>query len=104
MEQSKNFYQSYADYCEKDQSIYKSASLAVKYANEGEADLAIEQLNIFATQDDFQYWMLVFLKVDPLINPIKNHPEFDDVMQKIEKRFWGNQSRIKESLEEKELI
>ncbi len=104
VEQAKDFYQSYANYCENDQSIYKSASLAVKFANEGKIDQAIEQFNIFATQDNFQYWMLVFLKIDPLIDPMKDHPAFDDVMKKIEDRFWENQSRLKESLEEKRLI
>jgi hypothetical protein len=103
-EQSKDFYKAYADYCENDQSIYKSASLAVKFANEGEIDLAIEQLNIFAMQDNFQYWMLVFLKIDPLIDPLKDHPAFDDVMRKIEDRFWENQARLKKSLEEEGLI
>lgn len=103
-EQAKDFYQAYADYCENDQSIYKSASLAMKFATEGEIDLAIEQLNIFATQDNFQYWMLVFIKIDPLTNPLRDNPAFDEVMQKIEDRFWENQSRLKESLEEKGLI
>jgi len=103
-EESKSFYQSYADYCANDESIYKSASLAMIYANEGEIDLAIEQLNIFAMQDDFQYWILVFLKVDPLMNPLRGNPAFDDVMQKIEDRFWQNHARLKESLEEEGLI
>lgn len=104
VEQAKVFYQAYADYCENDQSIYKSASMAVKYANEGEIDLAIEQLKVFATQDNFQYWMLVYLKIDPLINPLRGNPAFDEVMQTIEDRFWENQSRLKESLEEKGLV
>ncbi len=103
-DRAKGFYQSYADYCDIDQSIYKSASLAAKFANEGAVDQAIEQLNIFAEQDNFQYWMLVFLKVDPLMNALQDAPGFDDVMQKIEDRFWENQSRLKESLEEKGLI
>ena len=103
-EKAKDFYQSYTDYCENDQSIYKSASLAMKFANEGELDQAIEQLNIFATQDNFQYWLLVFMEVDPMMDPLKDHPAFDDVMQKIEDQFWDNQSRLKASLEEKGLI
>lgn len=102
--QSMDFYRAYAEYCENDQSIYKSASLAVKFANEGKIDLAIEQFNVFAMQDNFQYWMLVFLKIDPLINPLKDNAAFDDVMQKIEDRFWENQSRLKKSLEEEGLI
>ena len=104
IERSKDFYQSYADYCENDQSIYKSASMAVKYANDGEMELAIEQFNRFAKEDNYQYWMLVFLKIDPLLNPMKDHPAFDDVMQKIKDRFWENQSKLKESLEEEGLI
>ncbi len=103
IEQSQEFYKSYADYCENDQSSYKSMNLAVKFASEGEVDLAIEQLNIFATQDDFPYWIL-FLKDDPLINSLKGNQAFDDVMQKIEDRFWENQAKLKESLEEKRLI
>lgn len=103
-EQAKSFYRSYSDYCESDQSIYKSMSFAMKYANEGEMDLAIEQLNIFATQDNFQYWSLVFRDVDPVLNSLKGHPGFDGVMQKIEDRFWENQARLKESLKKQGLI
>nr|MBX2817740.1 helix-turn-helix domain-containing protein [Saprospiraceae bacterium] len=103
-EQSKDFYQAYAEYCENDQSIYKSASLAMKYANEGEVDLAIEQLNIFSKQDNFWYWMLVFIKVDPLTNPLKDNPAFDEVMKKIEDRFWQNQAKLKNSLKKEGLI
>jgi len=103
-EQSKEFYQSYAEYCENDQTIYRSANMAAKFANEGKIDEAIEQLNIFATQDNFQYWMIVFLEVDPLLNPLRDNPAFDEAMQKMEDRFWENQSRLKESLEEEGLL
>ncbi|MBD8489199.1 helix-turn-helix domain-containing protein [Echinicola sp. CAU 1574] len=103
-EQSKHYYQAYTEYCENDQSIYKNASLAMKFANEGKIDLAIEHLNKFAMQDNFQYWILVFMKIDPLVTPLRDHPAFDEVMQKIEDRFWENQARLEKSLEEKELI
>lgn len=104
VEQSMEFYRSYAEYCEKDESIYRSMSLAMKFANEGEIDRAIEQLNIFSRQDNFQYWTLVFLEVDPLMNPLRGNPAFDEAFEKIEYRFWENQSRLKESLEEEGLI
>jgi len=104
VKESKVFYKSYTDYCENDKSIYKSASLAVKYANEEEIELALEQLNIFAIQDNFQYWMLVFLEIDPLINPLRDHPAFHEVMQKIEDRFWENQAMLRKSLNAKGLI
>ena len=103
-EQAADFYSAYTDYCETDQSIYKSASMVTKYAYEGENDQAIEQLKVFATQDNYKYWFLVFMEIDPLIKPLKNHPEFEEVMQKIEDRFWENQTKLKKSLEEKGLI
>ena len=102
--QASKFFSAYAEYCEKYQSIYKSASMAVKYAYEGKNDKAIDQLKLFATQDNYQYWILLFIKTDPVYKPLKNNPEFIEVMQKIEDQFWDNQHRLKKSLEEKGLI
>ena len=102
--QASKFFDAYSEYCEKDQSIYKSASMAVKYAYEGKNDKAIEQLKVFAAQANYQYWILVFLKIDPLIKPLKSHPDYDGIMQKIEGRFWKKQNILKKLLEEKGLI
>ncbi len=103
-EEASDYFNAYAAYCEKDQSIYKSMSLAMMYANAGKNDQAIEQLKVFATQDNYQYWILVYMEINPLLNPLKNHPEFDETMQKIKDRFWKNQRKLKKSLEEKGLI
>ncbi|MDN5215076.1 helix-turn-helix domain-containing protein [Fulvivirgaceae bacterium BMA12] len=103
-EQAAKYFNTYAEYCERDQSIYKSASMAVKYAHEEKFDQAIEQLKIFSNQDNYQYWMLLFFEKDPLVAPLKSHPEFDGIIQKIEDRFWENQAKLRKSLEEKGLI
>jgi len=102
--QASKFFNAYAEYCEKEQSIYKSASMAVKYAYEGKNDKAIEQLNVFATQDNYQYWILIFMKTDPVYKQLKNHREFKEVMKKIEDHFWEKQKKLKKLLKEKELI
>jgi TolB-like protein/AraC-like DNA-binding protein/Tfp pilus assembly protein PilF len=102
--QATKFFNAYAEYCEKDQSIYKSASMAVKYAYEGKNDKAIEQFKVFATQDNYQYWILLFMKTDPILKPLKSNPEFDGIMQKIEDRFWEKQKNLKKLLENKGLI
>jgi len=102
--QAADFYSAFTEYCENDQSIYQPASLATKYVHEKKYDLAIEQLNIFATKNNYQYWILLFLDKDPLMEPLKTHPEFDVVIQKIKNRFWENQSELKASLEDKGLI
>lgn len=103
-EQAAKFFQAYTEYCEKDQSIYKSASLAVKYAYEGENDKAIEQLKIFATQDNYQYWILLFMETDPLIKPLKSHPEFKGIIKKINTRFWDQHNKLEKILENKGLL
>jgi TolB-like protein len=103
-EQAAPFFSAYTHYCKTDQSIYKSVNMMSKYAQEGKNDQAIEQLKVFATQDNYKYWLLVFLEIDPLIKPLKNHPEFEQVMQKIKDRFWENQIKLRKSLEAKGLI
>lgn len=98
------FFSSYIDFCEKDQSIYKSFSMASRHVQEGENDQAIEQLKVFATQDNYKYWILVFMEIDPILKPLENHPEFDEVMQNIKDRFWKNHSSLRTSLEKNGLI
>ncbi len=86
-----------------DQSIYKSTSLAIKYVNEGKNDQAIEQLKVFAMQDNYQYWILVFMEIDPLLKPLKSHPEYEEVNKKIKDRFWENQTKLKVAEEKSDL-
>jgi hypothetical protein len=102
--QAAKFFKAYTQYCEKDQSIYKSASMAVRYAYEGKNAKAIEQLKVFATQDNYQYWILLFMEKDPILKPLKNQREFDEIMQKIEDRFWKKQNKLKKLLENKGLL
>ncbi|MCG2417815.1 helix-turn-helix domain-containing protein [Aequorivita sp. F47161] len=101
---AEDFYKTYAAYCESDQSIYQPASLAMKYLHENKPDLAIEQLKLFASKNNYQYWILLFLEKDPLMKTLKNHPEYEVVVQKIKDRFWENNRQLKKSLKEKGLI
>ena len=103
-EQAADFFKSYAEYCERDISIYKSASMALKYAHEGKIDEGIEQLKIFSLQNHYQYWILLFLELDPLIEPLKSHPDYKETIEEIKDRFWENQAKLRASLEEKGLI
>ncbi len=103
LKEAENFFSEYSEYCEEDQSIYRSFNMAVKYAYEGKIDQAIEQLRIFSEVENYQYWFLLF-EDEPLLKPLKGHPEFESIMQKIKDRFWENQARLKESLKEGGLI
>ncbi|GAA4968758.1 helix-turn-helix domain-containing protein [Algibacter aquimarinus] len=99
-----DLYSAYSQYCENDESIYKPASLASKYVHEGKFDLAIENLQKFATKNNFQYWILLFTDKDPLMDQLKNHPEYKSTIKKIENRFWENHNQLKQSLKDSKLI
>ncbi len=103
-EQAARFYESYEAYCEGDDSIYKGVSLAALHMHRNEPDLAMEQLKIFSTQRNIQYWFLLFLDTDPLFRRLASHSEYATTIQKIEKQFWEDHNRLKKSLEEKDLI
>lgn len=103
-ERAAKFFDAYAEYCEKDQSIYKSASIAVKYAYEGMNDKAIEQLKAFSTQDNYQYWILLFMDKEPILKPLKSNSEFDVVIEKIRNRFWQRHDLLQKELVGKGLI
>lgn len=103
-EKASEFFASYAEYCENDESIYQPASMAALYTHEGKFDQAIAQLKVFATNSNYQYWLILFMETDPVFKPLKNHPEFKEVMRKIEDQFWDSHRQLKKSLEEKGLI
>jgi len=101
--EAEHFFNDYTAYCEEDQTPNRSANLAVKCAYEGNIDQAIEQLRIFSEVENIQYWFL-FMEDEPLFKPLKSHPDFEGIVQKIKDRFWENQEVLKESLEEEGLI
>ncbi|WP_397447548.1 helix-turn-helix domain-containing protein [Polaribacter sp. R77954] len=103
-DKAEKYFNKYKDYLEKDESIYREASLAMLYLYESKPDKAIDAYDKFSLQDGFQYWILLFLEEDPLVKSLSTHPKYDEVFQKIKDRFWENHNRLKKSLKEQELI
>lgn len=94
----------YKDYLEKEESIYKEASLATLYLYENKLDKAIEAYNRFSLQEGFQYWLLLFIKEDPLFKRLKNHPKYEQTIEKIEMQFWEKHKKLKGTLEKENLL
>ena len=101
--EAEQLFSDFSEYCENDQSSYRSVNLVWKHAYEGKIDEAIEQLKIFSEVENYPYWFLL-MEDDPLIKQLKSHPDFERIMQKIKDRFWENQAKLKKSLEAKGLI
>ena len=104
IEKSDKCFNDYKDYADGDKSIYKHVSLAVYYSYKGDTINAIEQLKLFSQQDNYHYWVILFLRNDPLIDNIRDLPETTEILNDIETKFWKNHNQIKASLKEKNLL
>jgi len=101
---AEHFLEKYKDYLKKDESIYKEASLAMLYLYENTPEKAIEAYKKFGLQDGFQYWVILFIKKDPLMKQLLNHPKYEETIKKIETQFWENHKKLKGTLEKEKLL
>lgn len=102
--ESERLFNDYRQYAEEDQSIYKHLSLAAYYSYSDDKNNAIEHLRLFSQQDNYYYWIILFLEIDPLFENIKGEPEFRDILDDIENNFWDYHNQIRASLEDKRII
>ena len=103
-DEAQTLYASYAAYCDTDESIYSNASNTFRYIHEGNLEKAMQHLKSFADETDYQYWLILFLEKDHLINKLKEHPDYQTTVDKIHRRFWENHERLKLELEENRLL
>ncbi|MCP3929161.1 MAG: helix-turn-helix domain-containing protein [Bacteroidetes bacterium] len=101
---SSDYLNDFRDYSETSKAFDKHVNLAMFYSYQGDTKKAIEHLKLFSEQSNFDYWILLFAKVDPLLDPIKDLPEFKKTFKVIESKFWDSHKRIQASLKEKELL
>ena len=101
---AEKYIKKYKDYLEEDESIYKEASLAMLYLYENMPDKAIEAYDKFSSRDGFQYWVLLFMKEDPLLKQLQNHPRYNETIEKIEVQFWEKHQKLEESLKKENLL
>lgn len=102
-EKGRQYIESFERYVEKDSSIYRNASLATYYCYLGNPSKAIAHLKLFSNEKDFQYWIL-FFTVDPVVDSVRDLPEFRKAMQQVRDRFWENHNKVRATLEEKGLL
>ncbi len=101
---ARELYQIYKERAQQDGSIYKDVMLSAACLMEGDTDRAMDYLKAFAEQDDFHYWTLLFYKLDPLAKEIMQHPDFDKVWKKLEKKFWKKHRQIEAELKAEGLL
>ena len=103
-EEADSLFRAYRAYAENDRSMYRHLSLAAYYAYQGESDKAVEHLELFSRQKSYNYLYIPFLKIDPLMDPIKDTPGFRETIASMEKKIQEHHTQIRKTLEEKGLI
>jgi tetratricopeptide (TPR) repeat protein len=99
-----NYFKRYLNYAENDHSIYKDLSLGMYYAYKGDTEKALEHITLFSEEDNYMYWTILFLSIDPLTDPIKDNQEYQQLLKKLDTKFWTKHKQIKARLEEQGLL
>jgi TolB-like protein len=77
--------------------------LACVYAFRGEHESAIEQLRIF-NQRPISDGMVSLIKSDPLLDKIRNEPEFQQIVRDVEAKYQAEHERVRKWLEENDML
>lgn len=101
---AKELFTDFFESASSDQSLYRDLNLCVYYSYKGQVEKAIDHLAKFSDQSDFHYWTILFLDKDPLIDNIKDHPDFQPLYDKITTTFWEQNQSIRKRLEREGLI
>lgn len=104
IKKAKEFIDNYHQYVKTDQTAYKDLGLTAYYDYTGDTDKAIEHLRRFVKEDNIQYWIILFMREEPIPNGINQVPECKKLMDEIEAKFWANHEKLKLTLEEKGLL
>jgi len=103
-DEAKRLFADFKAMADNDPSIYKHMNLAAYYSYTGDLPKAIEHLRQFSLQEDYFYWILLFAKMDPVFDNIRELPEFNDIMSKLERKFRKRHKKIKAALKEEHVI
>jgi TolB-like protein/AraC-like DNA-binding protein len=96
-DEAENLMRSFREFSENSQTLYKHLHLTMYYSAINDKAKALEHMKLFSQENDFSY-VVLWIDDDPVIDPIKNHPEFKAALKEIERKFWETHKEIEGSL------
>jgi Tfp pilus assembly protein PilF len=94
----------YRGFFETDRSIYRNLSMAAYYAFYDRKDDALEHLKLFLTEDNYYYWIVLFIDIEPLFDNLKELQNYQDIVKDIKRKFWRYHEEMRVHLADKGLI
>ncbi len=102
--ESEELIEKYRIFAESDRSLYRNISLSVYYSFTGDIGKSIEYLGEFSQETRFNYLFIPFMKIDPLMDNIRDHPDFERLMNQLEDGFNRYHRDIRRKLKKEDLI
>jgi len=78
--------------------------LAATYAFIEETEKALENLRIYISRPVMNLFMLGLIKFDPLFDPIRNNPEFQQIVNGAEAKYQAEHEQVRQWLEENDML
>jgi hypothetical protein len=103
-QEAKKLFDAYREFANTHTSIYKHLSLAVCAVQEGDKERAFKELKLFAEEDQYSLWVIMFLEDDPLLDEINKTKEFRQFMDILKDKFNKRHEKLKKILKEERLI
>ena len=103
-DEAQELFDNFREYVQTDKTIYQNLEWAFYYAQMGNQEKALDYLRLFSEEEHFHYWTIVFTPIEPVMESLVKHPEFQQIMKNLEQKFQNYHNRIKKSLKEKSLI
>jgi TolB-like protein/AraC-like DNA-binding protein/Tfp pilus assembly protein PilF len=94
----------YGRFAENDRSLYRNLNLSVYYSLKGDTGKAIEYFDKFSRETRFNYLFIPFLKIDPLMENLRDNPDYGRSMKRLEDGFNDYHKKIRRTLKKKDLI
>jgi hypothetical protein len=78
--------------------------LAATYAFTGETEKAIENLRIWIARPVMDANIMWFFRTDPLFNPIRDNPDFQQIMNEAEAKYQAEHERVRQWLKDNDML
>ena len=85
-------------------SYFTYYDLAGTYAFRGEKRKAYEYLRMFNQKEKMPIYIVEIIKVDPLFDSIRDEPEFQQIVRDVEAKYQAEHERVRQWLEENDMI
>jgi len=78
--------------------------LTATYAAFGEKEKVIENLKLSTQKNKLPIWMVNDLKNDPIYDSVRDDPEFQQIVRDVEAKYQAEHERVRQWLEENDML